>query len=136
MPSVTKNEGIRKRVTNKPLHRPIAAAVPKTRIKPTSIDVAPVLYRVHMSTGQNPNNEPTERSNSPAVISRVMASAISPSSTVKASMLPMLSTDRNAGLICQKTKIMATSRTNGPNSGLDIMRCITAFIYSPDRMSS
>ena len=54
------------------------------------MDVASVLYRVHMSTGQNPNSEPTERSNSPAVISRVMASAISPNSTVKASMLPML----------------------------------------------
>ena len=136
MPSVTKNEGIRKRVTNKPLHRPIAAAVPKARTKPTSIDVTPVLYKVHMSTGQNPNSEPTERSNSPDVISKVIASAISPNSTVKASMLPMLRDDRNAGLICQKTRTMTTSRTNGPNSGRDKMRCTAAFIYSPDRISS
>ena len=100
------------------------------------MDVTPVLYKVHISTGQNPNSEPTERSNSPDVISKVMASAISPSSTVKASMLPMLRDDKNAGLICQKTNTMTTNRMNGPNSGRDTMRCTAVFIYLPDRMSS
>ena len=55
----------------------------------------PSLKSVHITTGEKPNTEPTERSNSPAVISSVMASAIMPSSGVKASRLPMLSIDRN-----------------------------------------
>jgi hypothetical protein len=41
------------------------------------------------------------------VISSVMASAINPSSTVKASVFEMLSTDRKAGLIAVKTTISA-----------------------------
>ena len=83
---------------------------------------APLLNSVHISTGEKPNTEPTERSNSPEVISSVIASAIRPSSTVKASVLEMFCGDRKSGLIAQKTTSSTTSRTNGPNSGLAIRR--------------
>ena len=59
----------------------------------------PWLKSVHIITGAKPNSEPTERSNSPAVISSVIASAMRPSSTVKVSVLEMLRIDRKSGLI-------------------------------------
>ena len=58
-----------------------------------------------MSTGEKPKTDPTERSNSPDVMSSVMASAMRPSSTVKVRMLLMFSGERKLGLIDQKTKI-------------------------------
>ena len=54
----------------------------------------PVLNSVHISTGAKPKTEPTERSNSPAVISSVIASAMRPSSTVKVRVLETLSGER------------------------------------------
>ena len=57
------------------------------------------MKSVHISTGEKPNTEPTERSNSPDVISSVIASAMRPSSTVKVSVLLMFSGDRKSGLI-------------------------------------
>ncbi len=57
------------------------------------------MNSVHISTGEKPNSEPTERSNSPDVISSVIASAIRPSSTVKASVLEMFCGDRKSWLI-------------------------------------
>jgi hypothetical protein len=80
----------------------------------------PVLKSVHITTGAKPKTEPTDRSNSPDVIRSVMASAISPSSTVKVSALPMLPSDRNVGLIAVKTISISTSSTKGPSSGLAI----------------
>ena len=59
----------------------------------------PALNSVHMITGVRPKSEPTDRSNSPDVISSVIASATRPSSTENASVLLMLSVDRNCGLI-------------------------------------
>ena len=90
--------------------------------KPTKSEVSPELKSVHITTGAKPNTEPTERSNSPAVMSSVMARAISPSSTVKVSVFEMLSGDRNAGLIPAKTAISKISSTKGPNSGAAMMR--------------
>ena len=81
-----------------------------------------LLNSVHMMTAEKPNTEPTDRSNSPDVISKVMASAMRPSSTVKASVLLMFSSDRNSGLIDQKTTSSTTSRTSGPNSGCEMKR--------------
>ena len=60
--------------------------------------MVPALKSAHITTGAKPKTEPTERSNSPDVIRSVMASAIRPSSTVKVSALPMLVSDRNAGI--------------------------------------
>src|SRR5947209_3692002 len=74
-----------------------------------------------MMTGAKPNSEPTERSNSPAVINSVIASAIRPSSTVNVSVLDMLSTDRKSGLIAVNTASSSTSNTRGPNSGAEII---------------
>ena len=82
----------------------------------------PWLNRVHITIGEKPNTAPTERSNSPAVIRSVIASAIRPSSTEKTSVFEMLSGDRKSGLIAVKTTSSMTSRTNGPNSGLAIRR--------------
>ena len=92
--------------------------------KATSSEVTPALKSVHISTGEKPNSEPTERSNSPEVISSVIASAMRPSSTVKASVLEMFCGDRKSGLIAVKTTSSTTSRTNGPNSGLAIRRAM------------
>src|SRR5207253_10306475 len=64
--------------------------------------------------------EPTDRSNSPEVISNVIPKVIMPSSGVKASKLLMLPGDRNAGVRTVKTTISHASRTNGPNSGAEI----------------
>ncbi len=47
-----------------------------------------------------------------------MASAISPSSTVNVSALPMLVSDRNVGLIDVKTMSIRIRSTSGPNSGI------------------
>ena len=77
-----------------------------------------MLKSVHMITGENPNTDPTERSNSPDVINSVMARAIKPSSTVKVSALLMLVSDKNAGLMEVKTASINTSRISGPNSGI------------------
>ena len=51
-----------------------------------------------------------------------MASAMSPSSTVKASRLPTLASEMKAGLIAEKTTISKTRSTKGPNSGRSIIR--------------
>ena len=72
------------------------AATSSATTKPTSSEVTPALNSVHISTGEKPNSEPTDRSNSPDVISSVMASAIRPSSTVKASVLLMFCGDRKS----------------------------------------
>ena len=85
--------------------------------------MTPLLESVHISTGEKPNTEPTERSNSPEVISSVIASAIRPSSTVKASVLLIFPGDRKSWLIAQNTNSSTTSSTNGPNSGRAISRC-------------
>src|ERR1700733_16108011 len=52
----------------------------------------------------------------------VMASAMRPSSTVKVSVLEMLSGERNAELIPAKIAISRISSTKGPNSGADMKR--------------
>ena len=85
---------------------------------PGNSDMVPALNSAHITTGAKPKTEPTERSNSPEVISRVMASAIRPSSTVKVSALPTLVSDMNAGLIAVKTTSISTRSTSGPNSGI------------------
>ena len=69
--------------------------------------------------GANPNTEPTERSNSPEVINKVIPRVIIPSSGVNASMLLMFAGERNAGDHAVNTTISMTSRTKGPNSGLE-----------------
>ncbi len=86
------------------------AATASATTKPTSSEVTPALNSVHISTGEKPKTEPTERSNSPDVISSVMASAIRPSSTVKASVLLTFCGDRKLGLMPQKTAISSRSR--------------------------
>ena len=126
MPSVTRKEGIFSRVTNSPLTSPMSAAPISASANATSSEVTPALNSVHISTGEKPKSEPTERSNSPEVISSVMASAISPSSTVKTSVLEMFCGERKSGLIAVKTASSTTSRMNGPNSGLAIRRWISA----------
>ncbi len=110
------------RVTNSPLTSPISAATTRLIKNARPSEVRPALNSVHMTTGAKPNSEPTERSNSPAVMSSVMASAMSPSSTVKVSVLLILRTDRKSGLIAVKTASSSTSRTNGPNSGAETIR--------------
>src|SRR5882757_6104724 len=122
MPSVTRKDGILSWVTNQPLTSPMKAATTSATSRPVSSEVRPLLNSVHISTGEKPNSEPTERSNSPDVISSVMASAISPSSTVKASVLEMFCGDRKSWLMLQNTEISTTSSTNGPNSGRAIRR--------------
>src|SRR6478672_1177415 len=117
MPSVTRKDGILSCVTNQPLTRPIRAATTSAATKPISSEVTPLLNSVHISTGEKPNRDPTDRSNSPDVISKVIASAIRPSSTVKASVLEMFCGDRKSWLKPQKTPISTTSSTKGPNSG-------------------
>ncbi len=118
IPNVTKNEGILSWVTNQPLNRPMNTAARIANKKPSSSDVTPSLKSVHMSTGAKPNTEPTDKSNSPAIISKVMARAIIPSSGIKASRLPRL----NALKYCPedntvKTTSSPTTNTKGPNSG-------------------
>ena len=105
------------RVTNQPLTKPMNRLTAMATRKASSSGMAPLLNRVHMSTAEKPKTEPTERSNSPDVISKVIASAIRPSSTVKASVLLMFWSDRKPGLIDQKTTSSSASRTSGPNSG-------------------
>ncbi len=75
------------------------------------------LNSVHISTGEKPNTEPTDRSNSPEVISSVIASAISPSSTVKASMLLMFSGDRKSWLIDQNDEQFDHQQHERPELG-------------------
>ena len=65
MPSVTRNDVIFSRVTNQPLTSPITAAIANAATKATFSEVAPLLNSVHISTGEKPNTEPTDRSNSP-----------------------------------------------------------------------
>ena len=106
------------------------------RRRPTSSEVTPPLKSVHISTGAKPNTEPTERSNSPDVISSVMASAIRPSSTVKASVLLMFCGDRKSWLIAQKTTSSTTSRTKRPEFGPGDQAAGEGAIVPWDRRSS
>ena len=73
MPSVTRNDGILSRVTNQAVDEPDEAAARSGRQEGELERRGPVLNRVHIRTGEKPNTEPTERSNSPAVISSVIA---------------------------------------------------------------
>src|ERR1700730_14230206 len=67
--------------------------------------------------GAKPKSEPTDRSNSPAVISSVIPKVIMPSSGVKANKLLMLLVERKAGDRAVKTRISTTNKISGPNSG-------------------
>ena len=58
----------------------------------------PPLNSVHISTGEKPNSDPTERSNSPDVISSVIVRAMRPSSTVNASVLLMFCRGQKVGI--------------------------------------
>ncbi len=117
MPSVTRKDGIFSAVTNQPFTQPITPATAIATRKATKSEVAPLLNSAHIRTGVRPKSEPTDRSNSPAVIKSVMASAIKPSSTEKASRFDTFWTDRKAGLIAVKTTISTISRIAGPASG-------------------
>ena len=90
--------------------------------KAASSDMPALLNKVHISTAEKPKTDPMERSNSPAVISSVMARAISPSSTVNAMMLLRLLSDRKAGLMALKMTNSATRRISGPISGRRMRR--------------
>ncbi len=90
--------------------------------KETSSEATPVLNRVHMITGAMPKTEPTERSNSPEVMSSVMPRAMRPSSTVKLSVLLMLRGERKSWLIDQNAMSSTIRRTRGPNSGRAMKR--------------
>src|SRR5690606_19353930 len=68
-------------------------------------------------TGHSAKTAPTDRSNSPAVSSRVIASAMMPSSGVKASRFEILSGDRNVGLPMTKSATNAQRMTKEENSG-------------------
>jgi len=103
----------------------MASAISMATTKAAGSGMSPALKKAHITTGANPKTEPTDRSNSPAVIRSVIASAIRPSSTVKVRALPMLFSDRKVGLITVKTRIIATSSTSGPNSGLATRRLST-----------
>ncbi len=135
MPSVTRNEGIFSRVTNKPLTRPMRTAVTIAITKATPSEATPALKSVHISTGEKPKTEPTERSNSPAVMRRVMASAMKPISTVKISVLLMFRGERKSGLIDQKTRSSTTRSTNGPSSGLAMRRRTSGLRSTSDSRS-
>src|SRR5215204_3273886 len=126
MPSVTRNDGILSRVTNRPLTRPIKAATASATMNAVSSDVTPLLNKVHINTGVKPKSEPTDRSNSPDVISSVIASAIKPNSTVKASVLLMFCGDRKSGFTVVNTTISTTRSTSGPNSDRAISRSMSA----------
>ena len=119
MPRVTRKDGIPSRVTNNPLNKPMHIAIAIAIRKAGNSGIVSVLKRVHMTTGVKPKTDPTDRSNSPDVINRVIASAMSPSSTVKVSALLMFVSDRNAGLIEVKTTSIKTRSTSGPNSGME-----------------
>ena len=73
-----------------------------------------------MMIGAKPKTEPTDRSNSPAVISSVIPKVIMPSSGVKANRLLMLLAERKAGDRAVKMMISTASKTSGPNSGAEI----------------
>ena len=92
------------------------------RKKPTSMPQVVSLATVHMMTAVKPKTEPTERSNSPAVMSSVMARAIMPSSGVKAMRLLMLPTEMKVADISVKTMMAPMRSANGPNSGLASVR--------------
>ena len=124
MPSVTRNEGILSRVTNQPLTKPISAAADQRDAgTPAPAAATPVLNSVHITHRARSRTPSRPRGRTrPAVISSVIGSAIRPSSTVKVSVLLMLRSDRNCGLIAENTTSSRTSRTNGPNSGRAIRR--------------
>src|ERR1700688_111881 len=77
--------------------------------------------------GAKPKTEPTDRSNSPAVMSSVIPSVIMPSSGVKANKLLILLVERKAGDRRVKTRISTASKTNAPTSGAEISLCNKAY---------
>ena len=117
MPSVTRNEGTRNRVTNQPLTRPMATPMTMAMTNPTSMPRVVSLATVHMTTAVKPKTEPTERSNSPDVMSSVMAKAIMPSSGVKAMRLLMLPTEMKVADSSVKAMMAPISSAKGPASG-------------------
>jgi len=119
MPSVTRNEGIASRVTKTPLTKPMKSATSMAPRNAGKSGAVSVLNNVHMTTGVKPKTDPTERSNSPEVISNVIARAMSPSSTVNVRALLMLVSDKKAGLIEVKTINIKISRISGPISGVE-----------------
>src|SRR5258705_3124359 len=68
-------------------------------------------------TGPSAKTAPTDRSNSPAVSSSVMASAMMPSSGRKAIMLEMLSGDRKFGLASENATSTMNRMTSEANCG-------------------
>ena len=66
-----------------------------------------------MISGANPKTAPAERSNWPAVSSKVIPSAISPSSGMKENIELRFSAERNASFLAQKMMTTMTSSVSG-----------------------
>ena len=105
------------RVTIRPLMRPMTTAAPMATRKASSKGMPASLMKVHMSTAEKPKTDPTERSNSPAVMSIVMPSAIMPSSGVNISRLLKLPAVRYVAESSEKVMRARMSSPNGPASG-------------------
>src|SRR6266849_533145 len=85
IPKVVMKDGTPKRTATTPFVRPIPAATNSERTRATRIGTPLYLNRVTHTMGTNAYTVPTERSNSPAIISRQTATATMPN--VEASVL-------------------------------------------------
>src|SRR6185437_691690 len=108
MDSMTRNDEIPTLATISPLIAPIAMQISSPISKAGPITISPFWTRSITATGPSANTAPTERSNSPAVSSKVMPSAMMPSSGMYAIMLEMLSGDRKWLLANPKPATTAT----------------------------
>ena len=85
MPSVVMKLGMAKRIVTKPLMKPIAAATASPAAK-AGANGTPAASSTAIVIGVSANTEPTERSNSPQIISSVTPIATSPISGRRPSM--------------------------------------------------
>ena len=110
-PKVTKKEGIESTVVSKPLIKPKAAPVARATTAPTSHTSPNLCMARAATTPARAMTDPTDRSNSPEIITRDMPTAIIETSVVWRPMLAKFSGVRNTGEAMAKITIKATKPT-------------------------
>ncbi len=117
VPRVTMKLGSLVRTTSRPLAKPIARA----RTSPASMAAhtfQPYLVaRVTITRPVVPVSTPADRSNSPPIMSRAMATAMMPSVEAGSSQLATPSADRKTSDCEEKNAKTATAPTTEPSSG-------------------
>jgi hypothetical protein len=115
-PRVTMKEGKRPRVTTQPFSAPMAAARARAATKARRWGHPARIIRAK-AIEEAPSTDPTDRSNSPAIMSRVTPMATNPSSAAMVMIPARESRVRKYGAVTENPMKTARNPASAPTSG-------------------